>query len=186
FNNLHKGSVILDYRFAKNDGGPVFNQSGLNFIFNFNSGHPFTLAGGAYGQTSFARSAVDFETDTRSREPVEPLGSSTTPWNFVFDMRLDKSFDLVNTLSLNIYLEVLNLFDTQNVLNVYSRTGLAEDDGFINNFDAKELESAITSYGPEFRDFYNDVNIKNGETFREIGELWGIPRQVRLGLKLSF
>ena len=38
----HKGAAYLDYRFAKGDGGPVLDQLGMNLLFRFNSGHPFT------------------------------------------------------------------------------------------------------------------------------------------------
>jgi hypothetical protein len=189
FNQKHKGTVVLDYRFGKNDGGAILEQSGLNLIFSFASGHPFTKSGGSYGQTYAARAAVDFETDTRARIPLEPIGNSTTPWTSNMDLRLDKTIDITGDLAFNIYFEILNLFDTKNVLNVYSRTGLPDDDGFINNFiDNKMLESAINKYGEGFRDFYYDVNIKNGEAYRAaLGrELYGTPRQVRLGLKLSF
>ncbi len=189
FNQKHKGTIVLDYRFGKNDGGAILEQSGLNLIFGFASGHPFTKSGGSYGQTYAARAAVDFETDTRARIPLEPIGNSTTPWTSNMDLRLDKTIDITGDLAFNIYLEVLNLLDTKNVLNVYSRTGLPDDDGFINNFvDNKMLESAINKYGEGFRDFYYNVNIKNGEAYRAaLGrELYGTPRQVRLGLKLSF
>ncbi len=38
----HKGTVNLDYRFARNDGGSLLEQLGINLLFRFNSGHPFT------------------------------------------------------------------------------------------------------------------------------------------------
>lgn len=184
----HRGSILLDYRFAKGDGGPVFDQFGVNLVYRFNSGRRFTKSSGSYGQSSAANSAVDFESDTRSRRPLEPINASTAPWNNYVTLRLDKSFDVYQSLSAMVYFEVLNLFDTKNVLNVYSRTGNANDDGFINNFGDPKLESAINNYGQNFVDFYRDVNIKNGETYRSILglELWDTPRQVRLGLKLQF
>ncbi len=39
----HKAVVNLDYRFDKDDGGTLLEQLGLNLLFRFNSGHPFTL-----------------------------------------------------------------------------------------------------------------------------------------------
>lgn len=188
WNQAHRGSILLDYRFAKGDGGPVFDQFGVNVVYSFNSGRRFTKSGGEYGQSTAAQSAVDFETDPRNRRPLEPINASTAPWNNTVTLRLDKSFDIYQSLSAMIYFEVLNLFDTKNVLNVYSRTGNATDDGFVNNFGDPKLESAINAYGTQFVDFYRDVNIKNGETYRQLLalELWDTPRQVRLGLKLQF
>jgi outer membrane receptor protein involved in Fe transport len=188
WNQTHRGNFLVDYRFAKGDGGPVFEQFGINVIYAFNSGRRFTLSSGEYGQSTAALSAVDFETDPRSRRPLEPINNSEAPWSHLWTLRLDKSFDIYKSFSAMLYLEVLNLFDTKNTLNVYSRTGSSEDDGFINNFNSSKLESAINNFGPEFVDFYKDVNIKNGESWRQIlgTELWDTPRQVRLGLKLQF
>jgi hypothetical protein len=188
WNQTHRGNVLLDYRFAKGDGGPVFDQFGVNVVYTFNSGRRYTLSGGDYGQSTAALSAVDFETDPRVRQPLEPINDSEAPWNHLWTLRLDKSFDIYESLSAMIYFEVLNLFDTKNTLNVYSRTGSSTDDGFINNFNSPKLEAAINQFGEQFVDFYRDVNIKNGEAWRTVvgGELWDTPRQVRLGLKLQF
>lgn len=188
WNQAHRGSILLDYRFAKGDGGPVFEQLGINVVYAFNSGRRFTLSGGDYGQSTAALAAVDFETDVRVRQPLEPINESETPWNHLWTLRVDKSFDIYKSFSAMLYLEVLNLFDTQNTINVYSRTGSSTDDGFINNFNSAKLEAAINNYGTEFVDFYKDVNIKNGEAWRTVigTELWDTPRQVRLGLKLQF
>ncbi len=41
YNQTHRGSIVFDYRFGKDDGGPILQQLGLNFLFTFNSGHPF-------------------------------------------------------------------------------------------------------------------------------------------------
>ena len=38
----HKGTVNFDYRFARNDGGPIMEQLGINLLFRFDSGHPFS------------------------------------------------------------------------------------------------------------------------------------------------
>jgi outer membrane receptor protein involved in Fe transport len=44
YNQTHRGTIFLDYRFGKDDGGPILSQLGFNFLFTFNSGHPYTLA----------------------------------------------------------------------------------------------------------------------------------------------
>ena len=73
----HSGSLILDYRFANNDGGIILQNSGINFIFRFNSGHPYTfydpLPGsalngytGAFRQNPRSREAVTDDTRTRT------------------------------------------------------------------------------------------------------------------------
>jgi hypothetical protein len=188
WNQDHRGSLLLDYRFGKGDGGPVFEQFGANLIYTFNSGRRYTRSGGEYGQARASRVGVDSESDTRVRRPLEPINSSSTPFYSRFDLRFDKSFDIFESLSFNLYFEVLNLLDTKNVLNVYTRTGQPDDDGFINNFSAPERENAVDAYGEEFVSLYKDINIANGEAYRAVlgNEIYDTPRQVRLGFKLQF
>ncbi|RMH60907.1 MAG: TonB-dependent receptor, partial [Calditrichaeota bacterium] len=38
FNQRHRGSVNLDYRFGPDEGGAIFNNFGANLLFTFNSG----------------------------------------------------------------------------------------------------------------------------------------------------
>ncbi|MEK6755905.1 MAG: TonB-dependent receptor, partial [Bacteroidota bacterium] len=49
FNQTHRGSISLDYRFSKGDGGPILEGTGLNFILTFNSGHSYTKILNAFG-----------------------------------------------------------------------------------------------------------------------------------------
>ncbi|RMD96659.1 MAG: hypothetical protein D6814_10985, partial [Calditrichaeota bacterium] len=42
YNQTHRGSVVLDYRFARGDGGKILQGLGLNAILTFNSGHSYT------------------------------------------------------------------------------------------------------------------------------------------------
>ena len=37
YDQTHRGSISLDYRFGENDGGPILEQLGLNAILTFNS-----------------------------------------------------------------------------------------------------------------------------------------------------
>ncbi len=75
-----------------NDGGPVLQNLGANLIFSFSSGHAFTYTyAQPGGQADPYTAGTDYMQDTRSREAVEPMGASTTPWNYNIDLRLDKS-----------------------------------------------------------------------------------------------
>lgn len=42
YNQTHVGTAILDYRFADNDGGKILENSGINLITTFSSGHNYT------------------------------------------------------------------------------------------------------------------------------------------------
>ncbi len=188
FNQVHRGSLILDYRFGRDDGGPLFSQFGANALFTFNSGHPYTFVDFSLGQVGAYDAGVDYMLDTRTRQAVEPIGSSTTPWNFNIDLRLDKSFNVVNDLNATVYMRVTNLLNTRNVLNVYQATGNADDDGFINNNELSGSFISQPDLGEEYVELYNAINIANGQSYlSQVGlELWDNPRQIFFGLKLSY
>jgi outer membrane receptor protein involved in Fe transport len=184
FNNALRGSINIDYRFGPNDGPTVLHDFGASLLASFTSGHPYTKG----------RGGADLESDPRFRSPVEPLNASTTPSTFQLDLRIDKSFPIYDRLMANIYVWVINLFDTRNVENVFLRTGSATDDGFISN---PELEQQlIETYGPQYADVYRALYIDYAEQWKNaagggiLGTLnpliYGPPRQIRLGIKLSY
>lgn len=181
FNQTHRGAVNLDFRFGKDDGGPVLERLGLNTLFTFNSGHPFTLSRGGIGQQGPENGAL-LENDARASEPLEAVNSSVTPWNFNIDMRLDKSVTL-GPLEANFYIYVQNVLNTKNVINVYRRTGNADDDGYLTNPDfASNYEG-----DPNYVEMYKAINLRNGQHYRRVTgqDLWGSPRQIRFGVKLE-
>ena len=168
FNQAHRGSVLLDYRWGKNDGGPVLDQLGLNVLLSFNSGHNFTRL--------LATTATPTPTDPRFRTPVEPIGSSTTPWYFELDARLDKTFS-IGQFDLNVFAYVINLLGTDNPVNAFFRTGDPNDDGWLSTADG---HASALQNGQQYVDFYKAVNLgKNSGN-------WGPPRQIRFGLKLDY
>ena len=183
FNQTHRGNVSLDYRFAKDDGGPVLERSGLNVMFNFNSGHPYTLSGGGIGQNAGYVGATLSDTDARNRRPLEPVGASTTPWNFVMDARLDKTVT-IGPFDCNFYVYVQNLLNTKNVINVFPRTG-TDNDGFLNNADLSG-SIAEANGGEGFKTLYHNINDLNRQHYWLNGfngnDLWGTPRQIRAGV----
>jgi outer membrane receptor protein involved in Fe transport len=183
FNQTHRGSINLDYRFGKDDGGIILEGLGLNMLFTFNSGHPFTLSSGGIGQQGAENGGL-IENDARASQPLEAVNASTTPWNFSLDLRLDKTMSL-GPLDANFYVYVQNVFNTRNVINVYRRTGNAEDDGFLTNPD---LSSQIVSnLGPQYVELFKAINLENGQHYRRVtgNDLWGSPRQIRFGMKLE-
>jgi hypothetical protein len=123
--------------------------------------------------------------DTRSRRASEPLNSSNTPWTFIMDLQIDKSFYLYRNLNFNIYLRVTNLFNTKNVVNVFTRSGSASDDGWINSLRAEYTKS---NYGPTFEELYNKINIGNGQAYWDLtgNQLFGHPRQILFGVRVAY
>lgn len=168
FDFPHKGNVLLDYRFAKGDGGPVLEQLGLNLLLTFNSGHALTRLD--------AQQRGPAPTDPRFRTPIEPIGSSSTPWFFQLDARLDKTVR-IGPLDANFYIYVMNLLNTDNAVNAFFRTADPKNDGWFATAPGKD---DATSNGPAYVRAYNQLLLgENSGNF-------SIPRQIRFGVKLDY
>lgn len=200
FNQPHTGAIKLDYRFADNDGGPILENLGVNTVLNFSSGHAYTLVYRPVGgQVDAFNAGVDYMLDTRSRQALEAIGASMTPWTFEVDLRLDKRIAL-GPVGLTLFARVTNLFDTRNVINVYQATGSGDDDGFISNITYSG--DFIEVYGgdvdgngvDDYIELYNAINIENDESYRtRVGitagnpdRLISAPRQVFVGFSVDF
>ena len=185
FNESHRGNIFLDYRFADNDGGAILENLGANLLMKFSSGHNFTLFTGSIGQRGPEEGGILASDDPRSRKPAESINVSSTPWSFEVDLKVDKGIDLFG-VDTNLYLYVYNLFNRRNVINVYGRTGNAEDDGFLTNPD---LSSQIVeaSGGQTYRQLYEAINLANRQHYwtTEGGDILGDPRQIRFGVELG-
>ncbi len=167
FDYTHNGAAILDYRFGKDDGGPILSQLGVNLLLTFNSGHAFTRVS--------ATQRGPAPGDERFRDALEPPGSSTTPWFFELDGRLDKTVG-IGPLDVNFYVYVINILGTDNAVDAFMRTGDTRDDGWFSSangiLDAQQL-------GQKFVDMYKAVYLgRNSGNF-------GAPRQIRFGMKLE-
>lgn len=182
YNQSIRGNVNVDYRFGPNDGPSFLHDFGVSVLATFNSGHPYTLGTGS----------LNAETDSRFRLPIEALNSSITPSQFQVDLRVDKTIPLFDKLSLNIYVFVINLFDNKNINNVFLRTGTPEDDGVISN---PELAAQLVqTYGARYADVYKTLQLdyQGGYGGGSLGgatgggNLYGPPRQIRLGFRLEY
>ncbi len=180
FNNAIRGNINVDYRFGRGEGGPILEQLGASLLLSFNSGHPFTRGiGGA-----------SLEQEARDRQPVEALNASSTPWVFQADLRIDKTFQIFDKLSANIFLYVINLFDSRNIQNVFLRTGSTNDDGYLSNPTLGQ--PLIATFGPRYVDVYRAINIDYYETYLTSPFLntapyfYGPPRQIRMGVRLEY
>lgn len=169
YNQTHSGSLEVDYRFANNDGPEVAGMKllenfGVNVLYKFNSGHPFTRYTG-YVATASA--------------PTESFNSSSTPWVNQIDMRIDKSFK-VSDFNLNAYIRIENLLNVKNVLDVFGQTGTADDDGWLATEEAQKQKNSSADYKKFYVPFYNAFSNQNNPGF------FNSPRTVTLGLKLDF
>jgi hypothetical protein len=114
------------------------------------------------------------------------INGSSKPWNFRTNLRIDKNIDLSwgreesdgkKQANLNIYLQVLNLFNTRNVLNVYNFTGTPDDDGYLSSTQAQAAIAQANS-AASFIDLYS-IRMNNPANYN-------LPRQIRIGLLFEF
>ena len=187
FEQRHRGSINLDYRFSGTDRGPagLLANSGVNLLVNFNSGHRFTLSDCGLGQRAVWEGTFCSEVDTRGRVPVEPIGNSTTPWVFTTDMKLDKGISFGN-INASIYMYVSNLFNRRNVLNVYNSTGNAYDDGFLTNPELSQ--KVVEGLGENYVRLYEAINLENRQhwVLDQLTDLFGTPHEISIGVKVDF
>lgn len=186
FNQTHRGALFLDYRFTDNEANPLLRSLGANLLARFASGYNFTLVEGSIGQRGPEEGGILASDDPRSRKPVESINRSATPWTFEVGLRVDKGFSLMG-VNAQIYAYVQNLFNRQNVLNVYGRTGNDKDDGFLTN---PELSQQIVeaSGGLQYQQLYEAINLLNRQHYwsTEGGDIYDSPRQIRFGLQFDF
>lgn len=184
YNQSHRGTMSLDYRFAQNDGGAILQGLGLNALVNYNSGHSYTKIAEPLnlGQATPWTVGTRATFDPRTRNPVEPINSSTTPWNFNVDLTLDKLI-AVGAVNARIYANVLNLFNTKNIVNVFESTGAADDDGWLKSPLAAQYLTV-----PYYEEFYRAINLENGWGYLTAtgNEIYGSPREIRFGVVLEF
>jgi outer membrane receptor protein involved in Fe transport len=165
FNQTHRGSVILDYRFGMGDGGPVLQRLGLNMLFQYSSGFNYTR----------------WEGFGNARSPLESLNFSSSPWTFRMDLKLDKTF-AVGPIDLNLYLWMTNVFNTQNVVQVFNTSGDAYDDGWLATEQGTTRTDGYARYGADKGALHEKLyrTLTYDETY------FGIPRQIRLGLRIDY
>ena len=184
YDQRHQASAILDYRTSRT-GNIITDNLGANLIASFNSGHPYTKSDGSMGQRDAGEGALLSDNDPRNRAPMEAINSSNTPSYFNLDLGLDKTFQIGPT-NLKVYATITNVLNTQHIINVYNRTGDAYDDGFLSDPALSSL--IIEGRGAEYVEMYQKINLANrNHWLNDHGfDMFGIPREVKMGVQVSF
>ncbi|HXB41222.1 MAG TPA: TonB-dependent receptor [Bacteroidia bacterium] len=195
FDQRHTLTANFDYRFGagKDYRGPqtTFKEGGktwrwledvgFNFVSRLGSGTPYTRRYPPAPDEEFGQNISQFI--------YGDLNGSRFPWQFRTDLRVDKNFTLSfgkeeskRTTNLNVYFQILNLFNTKNVINVHNYTGSPTDDGYLaSNFGINEINQKYTqgaAYASAFQDQYN-AKLNDGRYY-------SLPRQFRIGLQFDF
>ena len=184
----HTFAVNYDYRFGekKDYKGPtiktksqktinLFENAGFNLSFLLGSGTPYTRWSNAV-PLGGGKSNISGQ-----------INGSSKPWTFRTNLRIDKNFTVSpgkkddnengKEYTVNVYLQVLNLFNNRNVLGVYNFTGSPDDDGYLSSAQA-QAALALANSAVAFKDLYTiRMNVPSN---------YNLPRQIRLGLLFTF
>ncbi|MCK4257120.1 TonB-dependent receptor, partial [candidate division WOR-3 bacterium] len=110
--------------------------------------------------------------------------------NLCTDLRLEKDFQIAG-VKLGLFVEIWNLFDRENIINVYSYTGKPDDDGNPPRWDPVRYES-MHENDPYINRKYEsayDVYLSDYENWKEYcnkPDHYDIPQIVRFGVTTSF
>ncbi|OPZ99136.1 MAG: TonB dependent receptor [Bacteroidetes bacterium ADurb.Bin408] len=195
FDRRHAIATVVDFRFGsgKEYNGPVWERvvKGTDRVKSValleNTGINFQVTGGS-GTPYSRQSNITPEALGGGRTLLKgSVNSSRLPWQFRIDAKIDRDIELtfnsdsdtkkLKKMYLNVYLQILNVLNTKNVMGVYRATGVPDDDGYLA---AAEYQSGIESQinPASFRDLYSiAVNYPYN---------YSLPRLIRLGVSLSF
>ena len=158
----------------------MLQNVGANVLLSAGSGTPYSKQANITHEAQFGIGGTNTALDGS-------VNGSNKPWSYRIDLRVDKNIPLTwkskkdgaekKTANLNIYLQVLNLLNTKNILLVYKATGNPNDDGYLSSAEAQDL-IASQNNPQSFRDLYAVKNNKPDNYSR--------PRVIRLGLLLDF
>jgi len=186
----HRITANIDYRYAGSNKGPSIKLGKKTIYPLSNAGANFTMfvgSGTPYSVNTIPTPTGQFGVVTNTQLAGTPNGRRL-PWNFRADLKIDKSFffggktkpgakEKSREYSINAYLEILNLFNTENIMGVYRYTGLADDDGYLQSDIGQQV--IATQIDPEsFIDLYT-VKVNNPNNY-------SVPRRIRLGLYFNF
>jgi outer membrane receptor protein involved in Fe transport len=139
FDQRHKFSWNLDYRFAKGEGpswhgNRILENAGLNVLLNAGSGFPYTPTT-VYNEVTLANVAS---------QPIGPVNSRYGPWTTQVDLRANKGINLGGQ-NLDVYVLMLNVFNRDNIRTVYTGSGNAGTTNFLNTSEGQATYNTADS-----------------------------------------
>lgn len=193
FDQRHTLVASFDYRYesGKDYNGPVvgknkkqiLSNAGLNLVFKAGSGTPYTR------KANITPSAETGNIANSRNVVAGDINGSRLPWQFNVDAKIDKSFSLNlgkdkegnggREAFVNVYIQVLNVFDAERITTVYAATGDAKDDGYLSDATAQNnINSQLDAQA--YRDLYT-VSLLNPASSH-----FSLPRRIRLGIQFNF
>jgi len=157
YDQRHTLTAVLDYRVPGDWSGNLFGAPipggwGLSMVGYYGSGLPYT------------------KTDANGNR-LGKRNEGRLPSAHTVDMRFNKDFPFNAGRMFTFFVEVDNLFNKRNVIDVYTRTGLPDD-------DANDAQSGLALSA-------EDID-KYDELYDHDPQHYSVPRPLRTGIKFSF
>ncbi len=158
FDQRHTITGVVDFRVPRDSKATLFGvkvptEWGVNVVGHYGSGLPYTL------------------TDINGLR-LGDRNAGRLPSNYTVDMRLNKDFRFaMNNYLVTFFVEVDNLFNRQNVVQVYPLTGRPDNDGTAPSASLATEQQAINHW-----DALYDKDPQN----------YSPPRTIRTGLEFNF
>ncbi len=176
YDQRHKVTGIFDLRYASGEGPKlgdtyILENFGINFVFNAGSGLPYSPIS-IINEATLGAFAPNL-TDVRN--------SARLPWTMTVDLKAEKKFEMSN-FSFGPYLWVKNLFDRDNVTNVWEGSGRANTTGWLRTGEGQDFVTLFSTPS-------DDANLTGEEKYQlaqNDPRNYGAPRQVYFGLRVSF
>lgn len=179
-----KLNLFYYYKPGKDYNGPVvkgkriFENAGMGLLINAFSGIPYTA-------NQIPTPNVQSGIVVRSPIKGTPFGSRL-PWQLQNDIQINKGFvvklgknkdGVVKHGNLSFTLWVQNFLNLQNIRAVHPYTGSPDTDGYLNSANGQQaIQQAVSQQA--FVDLYNTALANPG--------YYGLPRRIRLNIKLDF
>lgn len=192
FDRRHNFSLVLDYRYhsGKDYNGPRISLKSKGsddkkreIRLLENTGANFTFIGGSGVPYSRSSTIVPEATGGGTYVLQGSMNGSRLPWQFTLNARFDRDIkvkygnDKKKSSDLNVYLEVLNVLNAQNIMNVYRATGNPDDDGYLS---AAEYQAGINSQIDPIS-FREQYALRVNSPYN-----YSLPRRIRLGVMINF
>lgn len=163
FDQRHTAIAIIDFYIPEGEAG-MWELFNVNTILSYNSGRPYTPVDqwDILGDNGLVADNTGY------------INSAYAPGSFRIDLKIEKGFPIGN-FYLTPYVVIENLLDSDNIVGVWRSTGSPYTTGWLNDPDA---QGVIGQRGQGY--------VKDYETLEKDPNNFGIPRLIKLGLKLNF
>jgi outer membrane receptor protein involved in Fe transport len=188
YDQRHTGTVNLDYRFGKTDvpkgvWGDILSRLGINLLYNFNSGRPYSKK---------SPESDPFASTGSGAVLQSTINGASGPWNQRLDLKIDKTVT-VWKFDVNFYVWCINVLNTKTVQTVWDGSGDPDNTGYLSTNQgmntANSYEGKVVT---DPSDPTKTVTLSKDEYVKEYNlrsmdiSHYGAPRQLRLGFKLNF